>query len=157
MLPPCRDTKNWFSSSNNGRKYYVRSSFDQIHNKPNICTYILLYARARWNNSRKKNIELPTTRWRTSQKYTFLFFSLFIYTLYIQYICSCPYILKDIFARHWENGKIREWNSNARKFRFVHAEQCGAASVPTDIIHIYVTYYVFESEEPLDRKAKRRP
>lgn len=42
----CRDTENWFSSSNDdveGRKYYVRSSFDQTHNKANIYIYIYVY------------------------------------------------------------------------------------------------------------------
>jgi len=42
----CRDTENWFSSSNDdveGRKYYVRSSFDQTHNKANISIYVYVY------------------------------------------------------------------------------------------------------------------
>lgn len=42
----CQDTENWFSSSNDdveGRKYYVRSSFDQTHNKANIYLYPCMY------------------------------------------------------------------------------------------------------------------
>lgn len=66
--------ENWFSSRNDdveGRKYYVRSSFDQIHNKATIYILLLLLlytSQMKQQYGKKYRITQPRQR-RTSPKY----------------------------------------------------------------------------------------
>jgi len=141
----CRDTENWFSSSNDdveGRKYYVRSSFDQTHNKASIYIYIyvciLLYGKPD-ETTVEKNIEL---RWRRNiAKYgsslpsihhsnslsvrRYIIYNRYTLHTYIYMninISVCLYVYNtSSSSAHCtlEIYKIGEWKSNARKFRFV--------------------------------------
>lgn len=155
-------TENWFSSLNDdveGRKYYVRSSFDQTHNKANIYQCILLFYIILYDEpdetTVEKNIELlcPTSQKYRSPSRFFCLLSCLTLSIYIlvqrlYYIFIVLgtlhniYIGINIYKRVYilETRKIEECKSNVRKFQFVSRTMWRLVCEPCG--YIIILYFI---------------